>query len=222
MAAGCAAAAGGLWAAVFPPLEWTWAAWGALAPLWVMARRAASDRQALRLGGAAGFLHWLLAIRWLTHVTVGGWIVLAAWCALFVLPPVWLARRWRGGGLGFAAALAVVWCGCEFVRGRFGWGGFPWAAGRMGLTPWLPAIRLAEFGGVWLVSGLAVLPAACWRGRWRSGGGGGGWPRGRWRWRRCWAGGVAGGFSRRCRPRGAGGLRARDSRGAGADGNPAG
>ncbi|NCC94050.1 MAG: hypothetical protein EOM10_12340, partial [Opitutae bacterium] len=82
VAAACAAAAGLLWAAVFPPLEWTWAAWAALAPLWIMARRAASDRQALRLGWAAGFLHWLLAIRWLTHVTVGGWIMLAAWCAL--------------------------------------------------------------------------------------------------------------------------------------------
>ena len=157
VAAACAAASALLWAAVFPPLEWTWAAWGALAPLWIMARRAASDRQALWLGGAAGFLHWLLAIRWLTHVTVGGWIVLAAWCALFVLPPVWMARRWRGGGLGFAVALAVVWCGCEFVRGRFGWGGFPWNPLGAGLTPWLPAVQLAEFGGVWLVSGLAVF-----------------------------------------------------------------
>lgn len=141
---------------MFPPLEWTWAAWVALVPLWVMARRT-NDRRALRLGWVAGWLHWLLAIRWLTHVTVVGWMVLSAYCALYVLPSVWLARRWRGGGLGFAAALAVVWSGSEFVRGWIGWGGFPWNALGTGLTPWLPAIQLAEFGGVWLVSGLVVF-----------------------------------------------------------------
>ena len=125
VAAGCAGASALLWAAVFPPLEWTWAAWVALVPVLVMARWTVDGRRVLRLAWAAGFVYWLLALRWLTHVTVGGWMVLAAYCALYVLPPVWLARRWRGGGLGFAASLAVVWSGSEFFRGWFGWGGFP-------------------------------------------------------------------------------------------------
>ena len=158
IAAACAVATGLLLFAVFPPLEWTWAAGVALAPLLAMARRAPA-RMALRMGWIAGFLFWLLSIRWLTHVTVLGWIGLSAYCAAFVLPAVWLANRWRGGAAGFAGSVAVAWCGSEFLRGWIG-GGFPWNALGTGLTPWLPAVQLAEYGGVWLVSGLAVFANA--------------------------------------------------------------
>ena len=158
MAAACAAASGLLWFAVFPPLEWTGAAWVALAPLFALAWRVPA-RMALKAGFAAGFLFWLLSIRWLTHVTVAGWIFLGAYGALFILPAVWLANRWRGGAAGFAAALAAVWCGGEFLRGWL-FGGFPWNLMGGGLTPCLPAIQIAEFGGVWLVSGLAVFANA--------------------------------------------------------------
>ncbi len=157
-AAACALVTGLLLYAVFPPLEWTWAAWVALVPVLVMARRA-PGRLAVRMGFWAGFLFWLLSIRWLTHVTVAGWIFLSAYCALYMLPAVMLANRWRGGAAGFAGAVAVVWCGSEFVRGWLG-GGFPWNTLGAGLTPWLPGIQLAEFGGVWLVTGLAVFANA--------------------------------------------------------------
>lgn len=155
MAAACAVASGLLLFAAFPPLEWTWAAFVALAPLFVLARRAPA-RRALRLGYLSAFLFWLLSIRWLTHVSVAGWIFLSAYCALFVLPAVWMAHRWRGGAAGFAAVGTVVWCGSEYLRGWIG-GGFPWNLMGAGLAPWPPAIQLAEFGGVWLVSGLAVF-----------------------------------------------------------------
>ena len=79
IAAACAVATGLLLFAVFPPLEWTWAAGVALAPLLAMARRAPA-RMALRMGWIAGFLFWLLSIRWLTHVTVLGWFGLSAYC----------------------------------------------------------------------------------------------------------------------------------------------
>jgi apolipoprotein N-acyltransferase len=59
--------------------------------------------------------------------------------------------------VGVAVARAVGWRGCVVGRGRFGGGGFPWNPLGVGLTPWLPAVQLAEFGGVWLVSGLAVF-----------------------------------------------------------------
>lgn len=157
-AAAAAVASGLLLFAVFPPLEWTVAAGVALVPLLAMARRVPA-RMALKMGGTAGFLFWLLSIRWLTHVTVTGWMLLSAYCALFFLPGVRLANRWRGGPLGFAASLAVVWCGSEFLRGWVG-GGFPWNTLGAGLTPWPPAIQLAEIGGVWLVSGLMVFSNA--------------------------------------------------------------
>ena len=155
LAAAAAVASALLLAAVFPPLEWTWAAGIALVPLFVMARHLPA-RTALRLGYAAGFLFWLLDIRWLTHVTVAGWIFLSAYCALYFLPALWLVNRWRGGAAGFAASLAVVWCGGEFIRGWLG-GGFPWNPLGVALAPWPPGIQLAEFGGVWLVSGLVVF-----------------------------------------------------------------
>lgn len=158
IAAACAVASGLLLFAVFPPLEWTWAAGVALVPLLGMARRV-PGRMAARMGWLAGFLFWLLSVRWLTHVTVAGWIFLSAYCALYVLPAIGLANRWRGGAAGFAGSLAVVWCGSEFLRGWIG-GGFPWNPLGAGLTPCLPAVQLAEFGGVWLVSGLAVFANA--------------------------------------------------------------
>ncbi|NCA82238.1 MAG: apolipoprotein N-acyltransferase [Opitutae bacterium] len=158
MAAACAVASALLLFAVFPPLEWTWAAWVALAPLLGMARRV-PGRMAARMGWLAGFLFWLLSVRWLTHVTVAGWMFLSAYCALYFLPAIGLANRWRGGAAGFAASLAVIWCGSEFLRGWIG-GGFPWNTLGAGLTPWLPAVQLAEFGGVWLVSGVVVFANA--------------------------------------------------------------
>ena len=158
LAAACAVATGLLLYASFAPLEWTWAAWVALVPMFVMTRRV-SVRKALQMAFVAGLLFWLLSIRWLTHVTVAGWLFLSAYCALFFLPSAWLAQRWRGGAAGFAGAMAVVWCGSEFLRGWLG-GGFPWNPVGVGLAPWLPAIQIAEFGGVWLVSGLAVFANA--------------------------------------------------------------
>ncbi|MGD9782844.1 MAG: apolipoprotein N-acyltransferase [Kiritimatiellia bacterium] len=157
-AAACAVASGLLLFAAFPPLEWTWAAWGALVPLLVMARQAPA-RTALKMGFVASLLFWLLSLRWLTHVTVLGWLAVSAYCALYVLPAVGLANRWRGGAAGFAAALAVVWCGSEFLRGWI-FGGFPWNSLGVALTPWLPAVQLAEFGGVWLVTGMAAFANA--------------------------------------------------------------
>lgn len=158
MAAAAAAASGLLLFAAFPPLEWTWAAFVALAPLLALARRV-SPRMARKLAFAAMFLFWLLSIQWLTHVTVAGWIFLSAYCALFALPAIRLANRWRGGALGFAAVLGVAWTGGECLRGWIG-GGFPWNPLGVALAPWLPGIQLAEIGGVWLVSGLVVFANA--------------------------------------------------------------
>jgi len=157
-AAACAVVSALLLVAAFPPLEWTGALWVALAPLLAMARFA-PPRLALKMGFVAGFLFWLLGIRWLTHVTVAGWLFLSAYCAAYFLPAVWAANRWRGGAAGFAATTAVVWCGAEFLRGWIG-GGFPWNPLGAGLAPWVPGIQLAEFGGVWLVSGLVAFANA--------------------------------------------------------------
>jgi len=155
MAAACAVVSALLLFSVFPPLEWTWAAAIALVPMLGMARRLPA-RMALKMAGLAGFLFWLMSLFWLTHVTTAGWILLSGYCALYFLPPIWMANRWRGGAAGFAVSLAIVWIGSEFLRGWIG-GGQPGNPLGAGVSPWLPAIQLAEFGGVWLVSGLVVF-----------------------------------------------------------------
>ena len=76
-AAAGAVATGLLLFAAFPPLEWTWAAWVALVPLWVVARQVPT-RLALKMGFVAGLLFWLLSIRWLTNVTALGWLAVCA------------------------------------------------------------------------------------------------------------------------------------------------
>ena len=134
MAAACAASSGLLLYAAMPPLEWTGAVWFALVPLLVMARQVPA-RMALKMGGFSALLFWLLSIRFLTHVSVAGWLFLSAYCALYFLPAIWLANRWRGGAAGFAASVAVVWCGSEFLRGWL-FGGFPGNTLGVGLAPW--------------------------------------------------------------------------------------
>ena len=154
LAAFCAGLSAWLLQAVFAPWEWTGCAWVALVPLLAMARLA-PGRLTLKMGFVAGLLFWLLSIRWLTQVTILGWIGLSAYCALYFLPPLHVANRWRGGGGGFALVVAAAWSGSEFIRGWVGTG-FPWNPLGAGVSPWLPGIQLAEIGGVWLVSGLVV------------------------------------------------------------------
>ena len=102
MAAACAVVSALLLFAMFPPLEWTWAAGVALVPLLVMARHS-SLKRTLKMGWIGGFLFWLLSVRWLTHVTVAGWIFLSAYCALYLLPGFLLVNR-----LGNSVCLGIV------------------------------------------------------------------------------------------------------------------
>lgn len=140
--------------AVFAPLEWTGLIWVALAPLWAVAR-CVPERQALRLTAWAGFVFWALSLRWLTHVTVLGWLGLSGCCALFMLPSAMVSARWRGGPLGFGVLMAGVWCGAEAFRGWIG-GGFPWNTLAAGLTPWRFAVQSAEWIGA---SGVSAMVA---------------------------------------------------------------
>ena len=132
-----------------------WAALVGLVPLWGMARLAPEGR-ALRFGAAAAFAFWAVTLRWLTNVTVIGWLGLSAYCALLVMPSVLFANRWKGGPMGFAFGLAGIWWGMEWFRGWFG-GGFPWNPLAAALVPWNPEIQLAEWIGAYGVSALVAL-----------------------------------------------------------------
>ncbi len=129
-----------------------------LVPLWGMARVAPEGR-AVRFGAAAAFAFWAVTLRWLTNVTVIGWLGLSAYCALLVMPSVLFANRWKGGPMGFAFGLAGIWWGMEWFRGWFG-GGFPWNPLAAAMVPWTHLIQPAEWIGAYGVSALVAFANA--------------------------------------------------------------
>ncbi|MBR4250717.1 MAG: apolipoprotein N-acyltransferase [Kiritimatiellae bacterium] len=126
-----------------------------LVPLWGMAR-VAPEARAVRFGAASAFAFWAVTLRWLTNVTVLGWLGLSAYCALLVMPSVLFANRWKGGPMGFALGLAGIWWGMETFRGWFG-GGFPWNPLAAAMVPWNWTIQPAEWVGAGGVSALVAF-----------------------------------------------------------------
>jgi len=165
---GLLVAAGALALALaFPRTDWSGAAWVALAPLIALAlmRR---PRAALALGWFAGFLFFLILLRWLDFTfrvySAIPWpltwlptMLLAAYCGLYVGlfagALSWLARR-RSPTLAVAAA-PFLWVTAEWVRGWL-MGGFPW--GTLGYSQYrqLAVIQIAELGGVYAVSFVVI------------------------------------------------------------------
>lgn len=153
-----AALAAVLPAAAFSVRGAPWAALVGLVPLWGMAR-VAPEARAVRFGAAAAFAFWAVTLRWLTNVTVLGWLGLSAYCALLVMPSVLFANRWKGGPMGFTLGLAGIWWGMEWFRGWFG-GGFPWNPLAAAMVPWNWTIQPAEWVGAGGVSALVALANA--------------------------------------------------------------
>jgi apolipoprotein N-acyltransferase len=144
-------------------VDWSGAAWVALAPVLVLALTR-PPRAALGWGWLAGFVFFLMLLRWLNFtfrlysaipwpLTWGPTALLAAYCGLWgglVAGAVsWLGR---GAGPGWALLAApFLWVAGEWGRAHL-MGGFPW--GTLGYTQsrQLAVIQIAELGGVWAVS----------------------------------------------------------------------
>jgi len=155
-------AAGGALALSFPRTHWDGVAWIALAPVLVIALLS-GPRGAFFWGWLGGFAFFLGLLQWLnfTFMTFSAipfpltWfptMALAAYCGLWIAL-VMAAVGWIGGRSP-AAALALApfaWVAAEWGRGHL-FGGFPW--GLLGYTQYarLPAIQVAELGGVYAVS----------------------------------------------------------------------
>ncbi|MBN1269241.1 MAG: apolipoprotein N-acyltransferase [Kiritimatiellae bacterium] len=157
-----AVSTGLLLAASFPPLEIKEAGWFALVPF-LLAAAKVDPRRSARLGFLAGAVFWLFSIHWLTHVTIVGWITLALYCALYVMPftviAAWWIRRWGTGGIArniaLMGVLALSWVGLEYLRSTL-FTGFPWNP--LGVSQYrnLTIIQAAEWGGVYAVSAVMV------------------------------------------------------------------
>lgn len=144
-----------LLAAAFPPLDLGPLALVALTPL-LWAWRGAGPREAGLYGGLAGIAFFGVLVEWSRYfgvVAVVPFVLfLSSWWVLAGAVVGWLGRR----GLATAPVVAGVWVLVEAARGRVPFGGFPWGDVGYAFHDVGPARALAGWGGVPLVSWVAV------------------------------------------------------------------
>ena len=173
-----------LLAMAFPPVGESRLAWVALAPLLAVARFTPPMRS-LRWGFAGGFLFWLLSLAWLLRLSRTGtilpvaalaWAALSAYCAIYtglflaVVSFLFSGARERDSSAaetpesavsGVRSVLLVcgvplLWVGFEYLRSVL-FTGFPW--NQLGVSQYrnVGIIQLAEWGGVYAVSGVLMI-----------------------------------------------------------------
>jgi apolipoprotein N-acyltransferase len=144
-----------LLAAAFPPLDLGPLAVVALVPL-LWAWRDAGPGAAALYGGAAGVAFFAVLVEWSRYfgaVAVVPFVLfLSSGWALAGAAVGWLGRR----GLTGSPVVASVWVLIETGRGRVPFGGFPWGDVGYAFHDFGAVRALAGWGGVALVSWLAV------------------------------------------------------------------
>jgi apolipoprotein N-acyltransferase len=153
-------------ALAFPRMNWDAVAWIAVVPLLVVALLGGA-RAAFFWGWLGGTTFFLGLLHWLnfTFMTFSAipypltWmptIALSAYCGLWIAVVMAAVSCVGARSPGAALMLApFAWVAAEWGRGHL-FGGFPW--GLLGYTQYtrLPAIQIAELGGVYAVSFLVM------------------------------------------------------------------
>jgi len=116
-----------LLALAFPEPGWGWLAHVALVPAVLLAPRAISMRRLVWTSYVVSLIGWLLCINWLIDVTLGGYIALSMYLAVY-LPTALVVirvttRRWR---VPLTFLLPLVWVSLETIRAFYPAGGFNW------------------------------------------------------------------------------------------------
>ncbi len=112
----------------FPQPGWGWCAHVGLVPAVVLAIGATSTWRLLWTCYLMAWVWWLARISWLSGVTVGGYLGLAAVMAAYG-PAVMGAVRWlykKYPRLPVAVILPMAWVTMELIRGTVPAGGFAW------------------------------------------------------------------------------------------------
>lgn len=165
---------GVLLALSFPGVGQSILAYTALIPL-LFAVQSVSAKRAVWLGLLSGLVFYLLSLSWLGNlpgvveswglkVTASlGYVTLAGYCSLYLIPFVLVAnlgiKRWVGDDIFsnvlFIFALSATWAAAEYGRSVL-LTGFPWNA--LGISQYNSPtlIQVAHFGGVYLVSAILV------------------------------------------------------------------
>jgi len=147
----------------FPPFEIAFLGWVALIPL-MIACAGAAPRRAAFLGWLTGAIFFLGTLHWLRHVSWLGFVALAFYCALYVIPfAVFISLRrcgWRSmarfKNMGWMFGAAAVWAASEYLRATL-FTGFGWNP--LGVSQYAQGslIQIAEWGGVYLLSALMIF-----------------------------------------------------------------
>jgi apolipoprotein N-acyltransferase len=148
-----------LWTS-FPPVEWSWIAWVALAPLFWLATLRGSPLKTYLAAWAGGLVFWLLALQWVRLSDSSAWL---GWILMALIFSLWwpgfLALvRWSIYRLSIPLVMAapIVWVGGEFLRAYF-LSGFPWYYLAHSQFRHLYVIQIADFTGSLGISVLIVV-----------------------------------------------------------------
>ncbi len=116
-----------LWGVSFPWPGWWWAAHLALAPMTLLAICSSRPWALLWTGYGIGLVWWLLRVSWLIPVTVGGYLALAVYMAMYIPAYLLLVRCLvRACRLPLVVLVPMAWVSLELVRGWLVEGGFGW------------------------------------------------------------------------------------------------
>lgn len=140
----------------FPPFNLWPLAWVAFIPLFNAAEGRSPGRTAL-LFFLCGLFFWLVAVSWLSAVTLAGMLFLCAYLALyFACFGIFFSWSRQMPQIFAPLFLSASWTALEYLRGRL-LTGFPWAL--LGHTQYLnlPAIQISDITGVWGVSFLLMV-----------------------------------------------------------------
>ncbi len=148
-----------LWT-TFPPADWSWFAWVAVAPLFFLVKSERPARSIYLATWAGGMVFWTLAIQWvrLTDPTAWlAWLVMALtlsafWPAFMALTRLAVRRL----NLPLMIAAPVVWVALEYLRAYVATG-FPWYYLAHSQHAVLPVIQIADVTGSLGVSFLIAL-----------------------------------------------------------------
>src|SRR6185369_301309 len=124
----------------FPPLGWSFLAHVALVPMLLLALLSTSGKRLFWTSYLACSAWWLIVIAWIIPVTVGGYVLLSLYMALYWATAMvlvrFLHRRYRPA---MVLAFPLVWVSLELIRGNFLQGGFGWYTFAQALAPSRPS-----------------------------------------------------------------------------------
>lgn len=148
-----------LWT-TFPPADWSWLAWIALVPFFLLVP---SRRPSWLLYGSAllgGFVFWVLSIQWIRLSDESAWLawlVMAGALAFFWPAFLYVARiGYHRLRLPLMIAAPVSWVALEYVR-AYAVTGFPWYYLAHSQHSVLPVIQISDLTGSLGVSFLIAL-----------------------------------------------------------------